>query len=139
MSQIPPWTTKIKSWESKLLPKKLDKNLSVLLWIWQIYQYSFVLHYWISMTLVANSVTKNNLPYFLYKNNYINMVSATKSTKLFPRVKSQIHENVFLQNLKNKKSKTPEIYHKNFVPHGMWELVQFGILCDLGKKIVTHP
>jgi len=20
------------------------------------------------------------------------------------------------------------------MPHGMWELVQFGILCDLGKK-----
>ena len=77
------------------------------------------------MTLVANSVTKNNLPYFLYKNNYIN------------RVKSQIHENVFLQNLKNKKSKTPEIYHKNLMPHGMWELVQFGILCDLGKKSLT--
>lgn len=59
--------------------------------------------------------------------------------KIIPKSKVSNSWKCVPATLKDKKSKTPEIYHKNFMPNGMWELVQFGILSDLGKKKFTHP
>lgn len=93
------------------------------------------------MTLVAKSVTKKTTyPIFFIKIIIMLIWFPSRNPlKIIPKSKVSNSRKCVPATLKDKKSKTPEIYHKNFMPNGMWELVQFGILSDLGKKKFTHP